>query len=181
MGWLHDIILRKFNNIAGTRYEEILKAYENFFLTEEELIIPEINSILLAFDRFSCKLPEELYETLTAFQGARITIVYIIDEAVFKIIRETLGEEEAFEFKRKEIAFAEEFLRAIEEKLRGLGFEWEREIIFGNKSEYVEDLAESYDLIMMSKHYGFESTRTHSVSPVVFRIVQHMKKPIILY
>lgn len=72
MGWLHDVILRKFNNIAGTRYEEILKAYENFFLTEEELVIPEINSILLVFDRFSEKVPEEVHETLSAFEEAAV-------------------------------------------------------------------------------------------------------------
>ncbi len=181
MGWLHDIILRKFNSIAGTRYEEIIKAYENFFLTEEEMVIPEIESLLLAFDRFSCELPENVYEVLLSFRDARVTAVYVIDEAVFRIIRETLGEAEAEEFKKKELAFAEKFLETVEEKLRTLNINWERRIIFGDKSEYVMDALENHDLLILSRHYGFETTKTHSISPVVFRIVQNVKKPVIVY
>lgn len=181
MSWLHDVILRKFNNIAGTRYEEILKAYENFFLTEEELVIPEINSILLVFDRFSEKVPEEVHETLSAFEEAAVQIVYVIDEGVLKMIRETLGEEAAEEFRKKEMAFAETFLKEVEEKLNDLNIKFSRKIAFGDKAEYVEGLARKYDLIVISRHYGSETTRTHRVSPVVFRIVQHVEKPVVLY
>lgn len=181
MGWLHAIILRKFNNIAGTRYEEILKAYQNFFLTEEELVIPEINSILLVFDRFSEKVPEEVHETLSAFEGATLRVVYVIDEGVLKMIRETLGEEAAEEFRKKEMAFAETFLKEVEEKLGDLNIKFSRKIAFGDKAEYVEGLARKYDLIVISRHYGSETTRTHRVSPIVFRIVQHVDKPVVLY
>ncbi|AMQ17791.1 universal stress protein [Thermococcus peptonophilus] len=181
MGWLHDIILRKFNNIAGTRYEEILKAYENFFLTEEELVIPEINSVLLAFDRFSCKVSEEVYETISAFNEATVQVVYVIDEGVLKMIQETLGEEAAEEFREKEIAFAETFLRDVEKKLDELNFKFNRKIAFGDKAEYVKDLSKEYDLLVISRRYGSEATKTHRVSPVVFRIVQHVEKPVVLY
>ncbi|MBP1912363.1 universal stress protein [Thermococcus stetteri] len=181
MSWLHDIILRKFNDIAGTRYEEILKAYKNFFLTEEELVIPEINSILLAFDRFSCRVSEDVYETISAFENVSLQVVYVIDEGVLRMIRETLGEEAAEEFKEKEVAFAEDFLREVEKKLGELNFKFSRKIAFGDKAEYVEDLSEEYDLLVISRRYGSETTKTHRVSPVVFRIVQHVEKPVILY
>jgi hypothetical protein len=180
MSWLYDIILRKFNNIAGTRYEEILKAYENFFLTEEELVIPEIKSVLLVFDRFSCRFSKEVYDTISAFAEADVQVVYVIDEGVLRMIRETLGEEAAEEFRRKEITFAETLLKGIEDKLGELNITFKRKFAFGDKAEYVENISKRYDLLIISRQYGSETTKTHRVSPVVFRIVQHVEKPVVL-
>lgn len=79
------------------------------------------------------------------------------------------------------MAFAETFLKEVEEKLGDLNIKFSRKIAFGDKAEYVEGIAKKYDLLVISRHYGSETTRTHRVSPVVFRIVQHVEKPVVLY
>lgn len=176
-----SLINQKFKNIAGSRYEEILKAYEDFFLTEEEMIIPEVNSVLIALDRYSEEVPEEVYEAVSAYPGARFLLVYMIDENVLRLIRGTLGEKEAQKFQEKEEQLAEERLSKVEKRLRELGISPRRELVFGDKGEYIEELANEHDLIVISKHYGSETTKTHPVSPVVFRVVQHVGKPVIIY
>ncbi len=176
-----DLITRKFQNIAGSRYEEILKAYEEFFLTEEEMVIPDITSILIPLDRHTTNVPDEVYETISAYPNARLQLVYIIDESVCRLIRDTLGDEDAKKFREREERRASDILSKIRERIRELGITWTEETVFGDKSEYVEDISPEYDMLIISKHYGSETTKTHTVSPVVFRIVQYVKKPVVLY
>jgi len=176
-----ELILRKFRNIAGSRYEEILKAYQEFFLTEEELRIPVITSILLVVDRFSGRVPNEVFEVLSAYPGARVDVVYLIDSSLYALIRETLGEEEAEEFRKKEEALGRETLTLIERALSELGLDYSAEITFADKVEFVEGEGDERDLLIISRHFGSESVKTHRVSPVVFRIVQGIGKPVIVY
>jgi len=176
-----EIILRKFKNIAGSRYEEIMKAYQEFFLTEEELRIPEIRSILLVIDRFSGGVPEGVFEVLSAYAGAEIDVVYIIDSSLCSLIRETLGEEEANIFRKKEESLGRELLKATENALRGLNLNFSTEIRFEDKVEFIENEAERRDLLVISRHFGSESTKTHRISPVVFRVVQGITRPVIVY
>jgi hypothetical protein len=176
-----DLITRKFQNIAGSRYEEILKAYEEFFLTEEEMVIPDIKSILIPLDRYTTTVPDEVYETISAYPNARLQLVYMIDENVCRLIRDTLGEEDAKKFREKEERRASEILSRMRDRIRELGIAWAEDTVFGDKSEYVESIAGEYDMLIISKHYGSETTRTHTVSPVVFRIVQYVGRPVVLY
>ncbi|GAB6135704.1 adenine nucleotide alpha hydrolase family protein [Thermococcus prieurii] len=176
-----ELVLRKFRNIAGSRYEEILKAYQEFFLTEEELQIPVVTSILLILDRFSGRVPNEVFDVLSAYPGARVDVVYLIDEGLFALIHDTLGENEAEEFRRKEEALGREMITLAERALSELGLDYSVEITFADKVEFVERESEERDLLVLSRHFGSESVKTHKVSPVVFRIVQGIKKPVIVY
>ncbi len=176
-----DLITRKFQNIAGSRYEEILKAYEEFFLTEEEMVIPDIKSILIPLDRYTTTVPEEVYETISAYPNARLQLVYMIDENVCRLIKDTLGEEDAKKFREKEERRAREILSRMRDRIRELGIIWAEDTVFGDKSEYVESIAGEYDMLIISKHYGSETAKTHTVSPVVFRIVQYVGRPVVLY
>ena len=176
-----ELILRKFKNIAGSRYEEIMKAYQEFFLTEEELRIPTITSILLVVDRFSGRIPNEVFDVLSAYPGARVDVVYLIDSVLCALIRETLGEEEAEAFRRKEEALGKEILRLAKRALSELGLDFSTEITFADKVEFVETESKTRDLLVVSRHFGSESIKTQRVSPVVFRIVQGITKPVIVY
>ncbi|WP_297439019.1 universal stress protein [Thermococcus sp.] len=176
-----DLITRKFQNIAGSRYEEILKAYEEFFLTEEEMVIPDIKSILIPLDRYTTTVPDEVYETISAYPNARLQLVYMIDENVCRLIKDTLGEEDAKKFREKEERRAREILSRMRDRIRELGIIWAEDTVFGDKSEYVESIAGEYDMLIISKHYGSETAKTHTVSPVVFRIVQYVGRPVVLY
>ena len=178
---LGELILRKFKNIAGSRYEEIIRAYQEFFLTEEELKIPVISSILLVVDRFSPEPPNELYEVLVSYPSAIVKVVYIIDEAIYSIIRETLGESGARKFRDTEETYGKETLNKISSKLSELGINFTTELIFAEKATFVEDAVREHDLLAISKHFGSESLKTHTLSPLVFRIMQRIEKPVVIY
>ncbi|AEH25003.1 hypothetical protein PYCH_13310 [Pyrococcus yayanosii CH1] len=175
------MILRKFKNIAGNRYEEIAKAYREFLLTKEELSIPNVNSILLPLDRYVKKVPEGVYEILSAYPHAEVEVVYVIDGEICRLIEETIGKEEAKLFREREEETGRRLLESVGWALSRLGLIGRTRLLFGSKSEVVEEISENFDLIVLSRHYGAETTKTHPVSTVVLRIMQNVSKPVILY
>ncbi|ASJ10510.1 hypothetical protein A3L12_03950 [Thermococcus sp. P6] len=175
------LITRKFRDINEGRYEEIIRHYREFLLLPEELVLPEISSILLAVDRFSRDIPEELYDTLGAYAGASVQIVYVADSTVFRMIEQSLGKTEAERLKRTEAELGERVLSRTLEKLREIGLRASGRYFFGNKSDDVINIARDFDLLVISRSYGSELGKTPSVSPVVLKIVQHVEKPAIIY
>ncbi|ALM75626.1 universal stress protein [Thermococcus barophilus] len=181
MGLFSSLIQRKFKNIAGRRYERILKEYKEFLLTEEEMRLPEIKSILMPLDRFIGEIPPEIYETLSAYNDARVILVYIIDAHVFHVIEQTLGKDISEEFRRKEENDGKLLLEKIAKNFEDLGISPQVRLFFGDKGEDVIKLAEKHDMLVLSKAYGSEITKTHPLSPVVLKIVQHVDIPVIVY
>ncbi|AFL95466.1 hypothetical protein CL1_1267 [Thermococcus cleftensis] len=182
MGLFSSLINRKFKNIAGDRYEEISRRYREFLLLPEEFVLPEVHSILMPIDRFSGEIPEELYETLSAYLGASVTLVYISEKRTLSLIEQTLGKEEAEKLKRAKIEFAEGMLAKIAPRLEELGLRVERRYFIGSKGDDVIRLmGEGFDLLVVSRSYGSEVTRTSPVSPIVLKIVQHLDKPVLVY
>ncbi len=181
MGIFSTIISRKFKNIAGTRYERILKDYKEFFLTKEELSLPVIKSILMPVDRSTRKVPEEIYEALSACEDAEVTVVYIMSEDACELIRQTLGEKASREFRLKQEESGRALLESITPSLERLGLKVRTRMLLGNKSEDVIRLSREKDLLVIPKLYGSEITKTTSISPVVMKIVQHVSIPVIVY
>jgi hypothetical protein len=182
MGLFSSLINRKFKNIAGDRYEEISRRYREFLLLPEEFVLPEVNSILMPIDRFSGEIPEELYETLSAYLGASVTLVYISEKRTLSLIEQTLGKVEAEKLKNAKIEFAEGMLARIAPRLEELGLRVERRYFIGSKADDVIGLmGEGFDLLVVSRSYGSEVTKTSPVSPMVLKIVQHLDKPVLVY
>ncbi len=177
------LIQRKFRNIAGDRYAEIAKRYREFLLLPEEFVLPEVHSILMPVDRFSGKIPEGLYETLGAYPGASVMVVYISEKRTLTLIEQTLGKEEAEKLRRAKMEFAEKLVDRIASRLEGLGLRVERRYFIGSKSDDVIKLMEDedIDLLVISRSYGSEVTKTSPVSPVVLKVVQHTDRPVIVY
>jgi len=180
MGLYSSFIGRKFKHIAGKKYEDIMRHYREFLLTEEEKQIPEINSILMPLDRYVKNVPTEVYETISAYE-ANILLVYILDSQIFELVRQTLSPEASEEFKRREEMIGEELLNTVAKKLESYGLKVQRRLFFGNKSDDVIRMAENYDLLAISRNYGSEITKTSPISPLVLRIVQHLNIPVIIY
>ncbi|QDA32567.1 universal stress protein [Thermococcus indicus] len=177
------LIQRKFQNIAADRYEEITRRYREFLLLPEEFVLPEVRSILIPIDRFSGEIPEELYETLSAYSGASVTLVYISEKRTLALIEQTLGKEEAEKLRSAKMEFARALVLKIAPRLGELGLRIERRQFIGSKSDDVIRLMENdnFDLLVVSRSYGSEVTRTSPVSPVVLKIVQHLESPVIIY
>ncbi len=180
---LNRIISRKFRDIAGDRYEQIAKRYREFLLLPEELVLPEVKSILFPVDRFSLDIPEELFETLRAYAGASLKLIYISEKRTLHIIEQTLGKEEAEKLKAEKMRFASETLRNLAPGLENLGLSVETDYFIGSKSDDVIELMSTgkFDLLVISRCFGSEPSRTSPISPVVFKIVQHIDEPVIVY
>ena len=177
------LIQRKFRYLASERYEEIAKRYREFLLLPEEFVLPEVRSILIPVDRFSGKIPESLYETLSAYGGASATVVYISEKRTLELIEQTLGREEAEKLRDAKMKFARDLSADIASRLEALGLHVEHRHFIGNKSDDVVSILkdESFDLLVVSRSYGSEVTRTSPISPIVLRIVQHVERPVIVY
>ncbi|AEC51810.1 hypothetical protein PNA2_0894 [Pyrococcus sp. NA2] len=182
MSFFSNLILRKFKNVEA-RYEEIVKAYREFLLTEEELTLPKIKSILLPLDRYSEPLPQSVLEYISSYPGIKIQLVYVIDEEICRLIRETIGEKDSELFRKNELERGEEVLNTTRESIITLNLEHSisSKIKLGNKADVVEEESRNFDIIIISRHYGAGTTKTHQISPTVFRILQNVAKPVIIY
>lgn len=183
MDIFNRIISRKFKNIAEDRYEQIAKRYREFLLLPEELVLPEVSSILFPIDRFSLEIPEELFDILSAYYGASIKLVYISEERTLRLIEQTLGREEAERLREEKIRFAREVVQKFAPRLEELGLEVEGDHIIGSKSDDVIGLMAGgkYDLLVISRSFGAEPTKTSPTSPVVLKILQHIEGPVVVY
>jgi hypothetical protein len=107
--------------MVGTRYEDVLREYGEFLLTEELMKVPEVHKNLIPLDTFVKDIPENLNDVLSA-SDADITLVYITDSQVYSFIKETLTEELAEEFLKKKERHGHELLDTITGEMQQIGF-----------------------------------------------------------
>jgi len=181
MGLFSELISRKFQNIAENRYKEIVERYQDFFLSDRELAIPQVFRVFVVLDRYSEKPNDDVYETLKAYPNATVRLVYIVEESLVRLVASSLGEEEAEKLRTLELNFGNSILDEVESKLEEMKFNVKRSFLFGAKGEEPLKVEDECDLFIISKHYGSETSKTYPVSPMVYRIVQHIEKPVIIY
>lgn len=180
MGYYSSLIQRKFKDTVGTRYQDVLREYGEFLLTEELMQVPEVRKILIPLDIFVEDIPESLYDVLSAYD-AEVTLAYITDSQVYSIIKETLTDELAEAFLKKKEGYGHELLDSVTKELQQIGFTVHQRLFTGHKGEDVEKMAADFDLIAISKSYGSARTEHYPVSPLALRISQHLKKMTLLY
>ena len=95
MEYFTSLINRKFKDVVGTRYKDVLKDYREFLLTEEDIVICNFRKVLMPLDIFVSDVSEEFYDLMTAFCDIEVNLVYITDTDVVSIIKDVLGEESA--------------------------------------------------------------------------------------
>ena len=156
-GYYSSLIQRKFKDTVGTRYQDVLREYQEFLLTEELMQVPEVKKILIPLDVFVKDVPKSLYNVLSAYEG-KITLVYITDSPVYSVIRETLSDELANEFLKKKEQYGHDLLDTLTKELQQIGFTVHQRLFTGHKGEDVEKMAADFDLIALSKSYGYERT-----------------------
>jgi hypothetical protein len=180
MGYYSSLIQRKFKDTVGTRYEDVLREYGEFLLTEELMQVPEVKKILMPLDVFVKEVPQSLFDVLSAYEG-EITLAYITDSQVYSVIRQTLSDEVADEFLKKKEQYGHDLLDTLTKELQQIGFSVHQRLFTGHKGEDVEKMSADFDLIALSKSYGYEQTENYPVSPLALRIAQHVKKMTMLY
>ncbi|WP_067051345.1 universal stress protein [Methanofollis ethanolicus] len=181
MGYFTSLLQRKFKDVAGTRYEAVAREYREFLLTEEEMVVPEVSSILMPLDYFVKEIPPALYETLSSYEGAKVTLVYIIDMEVIRIVEDSLDEKAIAEFRRKRESFGEDLLNRAIASLEGAGLSVTSRMFAGKKFDNILELMQESDLIAVSKTYGTQTTEIAPLSSVTLRLAQMANIPIIVY
>lgn len=180
MGYYSQLIKRKFKDVVGKRYEDVMREYGEFLLSEEQMMAPEVKSILMPLDIFVREIPDALYEVLSAFT-APVSLVYITDIQTVSVIETVLDKKAREEYLRKKESHGNELLDRVAKELNAKGLVSHRRIYTGQKGEDVEKLCETHDLLLLSKTYGAERTEGYPVSPLALRISQHVKIPLIFY
>ncbi|WP_265581026.1 universal stress protein [Methanofollis aquaemaris] len=175
------MIQRKFKDVAGKRYDTVVKEYREFLLTEEEAVVPEVASILMPLDYFVKEIPPALYETLSTYKGATVSLVYIIDMEVIRIVEDSLDEAAIQDFKQKRENFGEELLKQTVSELEAEGLSVKSRLFSGKKYENILELAGDHDMIVVSKQYGASTTEISPLSSVTLKLAQTADIPIIVY
>jgi uncharacterized protein YbcI len=180
MGYYSSLIQRKFKDLVGSRYEEIRTEYSDFLVSEEEMKVKTVTSVLIPVDVFVKELPEKLTELLAAY-GARVHLVYIIDRQTEALIGEMVGEERKQEFIRKKEDYGRGVLDLITKKLESKGLSVQKSLFSGSKTEDVLRMSREYDLVALSRNFGAPGSENIPLSPTVSHIDLRTERSVVIY
>jgi hypothetical protein len=181
MEYFKSLINRKFKDVVGTRYKDVLKDYREFLLTEEDIVICNFRKVLMPLDIFVSDVSEDFYDLMTAFCDIEVNLVYITDTDVVSIINDVLGEDSATVYQTKKEEYGAKLLEKVAGELEGRGMAVNRRLYSGHKWDDVEIMSRNYDLVAVSKSYGGGRGDENEISPVAQRLVQQMSVSAVLY
>ncbi|UUX91757.1 universal stress protein [Methanoplanus endosymbiosus] len=180
MGYYSSLLNRKFKDVVGQRYDEIMKDYKEFFISEEEYLETEINRILFPLDISVKRIPESMYDLLELYNG-EITLVYITDSYICSVIEEVLGRDTAENYCTVKESMGEEILNDVTRNLENKELIVKKRMFSGNKWDDIERISEEFDMVAISKDYGGGRADDNEISPVAQRLVQLLKVNTVLF
>lgn len=180
MGYSSSLIQRKFKDIVGKRYESVLKEYSEFLLTEEEVLIPEVRSILIPLDFFVHDITDEAIDVLSAYD-ATISLAYITDAGVVDLLERALDRESTEEFWTKKEDYGRKLLERTAAKFEEHGFSTQTRMFVGHKGDDVVRMAKNHDMVALCRRYADGESTDASISPIVLRICQRVETPALIY
>ena len=180
MSYYRALIERKFRDVAGSRYEQILNEYRDFIPSEEELQVAPVKSILVLFDFFSGGLPREVSGLLSTFH-APVTLVYLIDDQVLRVVSESLGQDTGALFREREEDRARELLKRTCALVEETGASCRSLVRTGTKGDEAQAQAQSSGLLVLGKKFGMTAGDNGDISPVVLRLQKAAPCPVIIY
>jgi hypothetical protein len=180
MGYYNSLMRRKFSDVAGTRYDEILKEYGDFLPTSEDFVIKPVDSVFIPLDYFSPGIPGHIPD-LIAVYDAPVELVYIIDEEAIRLVTDGLGNDAEEIFRKKEEEIARERIGRARDQFAEAGVATTTRVRTGVKEKTTLALAGNHDLLTIGKKFGMLTGEQFPVSPAVLRIQQITACPVIIY
>ena len=180
MGYSSSLIQRKFKDIVGRRYDSVLKDYSEFLLTDEEMLVPEVRSILVPLDVFVHEITDEAIDVLSAYD-ATISLAYITDAEVIELLEQALDRESTEEFRTKKEEYGRKLLERTAARLEEHGFSTQTRMFVGHKGDDVVRMAKNHDMVALCRRYADGESTDASVSPIVLRICQRVETPALIY
>lgn len=180
MSYYRALIERKFRDVAGSRYEQILKEYRDFIPTEEELQVAPVTSVLVLLDFFSRELPGEVSDLLPTYH-APVAVVYLIDDQVVRVVTESLGRDTGITFLEREESRARELVARNCAILEQSGVSCRSLVRTGVKGDEAQAQAGSCGLLVIGKKFGMTAGDNGDISPMVLRLQKAAPCPVIIY
>ncbi|MDK2890423.1 MAG: hypothetical protein PWR21_1055 [Methanoculleus sp.] len=180
MGYSSSLIQRKFKDIVGRRYDSVLKEYHEFLLTEEEVLVPEVRSILMPLDFFVHDITNEAIDVLSAYD-ATISLAYITDAGVVELLERALNHSSTEEFQAKKEEYGRKLLERTAAKLEEHGLSTQTRMFVGHKGDDVVQMAKNHDMVALCRRYADGESTDASISPIVLRICQRVETPALIY
>jgi hypothetical protein len=180
MSYYRALIERKFRDLAGSRYEQILKEYRDFIPSEEELQVAPVTSILVLLDYFSRELPAEVSGLLSSYH-APVVMVYLIDDQVVRVVTESLGQESGIKYLEREETRARDLLAGNCALVEESGSSCRSLVRRGVKGDEAQAQAESCGLLVLGKKFGMTAGDNGDISPMVLRLQKVAPCPVIIY
>jgi hypothetical protein len=180
MSYYRALIERKFRDLAGSRYEQIQNEYRDFIPTEEELQVAPVKSILVLLDFFSGGLPGEVSGLLSTYH-APVTLVYLIDDQVLRVVSESLGTDTGARFLEHEEDQARDALKRICTLIEEAGTSCRSLVRTGTKGDEAQAQAQSTGLLVLGKKFGMTAGDNGDISPMVLRLQKAAPCPVIIY
>ncbi len=180
MSYYRVLIERKFRDLAGSRYEQILNEYRDFIPSEEELQVAPVKSILVLLDFFSGGLPGEVSGLLSAYH-APVTLVYLIDDQVLRVVSDSLGPDTGARFLEREEDRARELLKRTCALVEDAGGPCRSLVRTGTKGDEAQAQAQTAGLLVLGKKFGLTPGHNGDISPMVFRLQKAAPCPVMIY
>jgi len=180
MGYYSSLIQRKFRDVVGSRYQAVIREYNQFLPTEEEMVGTEVRRILMPLDYFVRSIPDECYTVLSTYD-ATVILVYIIDARTRALITETLDEEVAAEFCRNKEEYGRAMLQQVSARIASAGCASESRLFIGDKMADVSRMSEDADLLALSRSYGGMHADRTPLNPLTGAICRETHIPTLLY
>jgi len=182
MSYYRALIERKFRDLAGSRYEQILNEYRDFIPSEEELQVAPVKSILVLLDFFSGELPGEVSGLLSTYH-APVTLVYLIDDQVLRVVSDSLGRDTGARFLEREEDRARELLKSTCALVEEAGSSCRSLVRTGTKGDEAQAQAQAQTsgLLVLGKKFGMTAGDNGDISPMVLRLQKAAPCPVLIY
>jgi hypothetical protein len=181
MGYIQSLIKRKFKDIGEKQYDKIRIEYAHFLVTEEELEMPEIKKILLPVDIFANDISDKCLDVLKTFDSAEISLIYLIDEKVTRIVGDIIGKDQVDIYVVQHKESGQRVIDNISSKIQNAGMKIKSSLYVGKKEDEIIRLSGNADLLVISRDYGEPTSELVPVSPLAQDITRRASTPVILY
>jgi hypothetical protein len=131
-------------------------------------------------DFFSSGLPGEVSVLLSTYH-APVTLVYLIDDQVLRVVSDSLGRDTGARFLEREEDRARELLKSTCALVEEAGSSCRSLVRTGTKGDEAQAQAQTSGLLVLGKKFGMTPGDNGEISPMVLRLQKAAPCPVMIY
>jgi hypothetical protein len=180
MGYYNALLERKFQRVAGKKLKFISESYSEILVPEEEFGYLQHLKALLPLDSGGGDYPKPLLMLLQS-SLCPVTLLFVIDQNVFRSLERSHGESFAEEWMEGSRAVGRSVLARASSLLQNEKIQVRSRILLGDCEETPVKLSRRFTLCIISRKYGNLDTSGSGISAAVSRIITQIDIPVVLY